>query len=194
MTKKETYKILAVLKEAGVSFVNANENVLVELWESCFKNISYKDVSWAVYELINSPQPLFLNGLIGKIKEKIVLKKHNYMDFNTMWQLLQDAVSKIYPDLPEENVKVFRKLPIEIQAFLGTTRDFVKLNDIKTDIFETVVKSNMRKGWEEFVNSSVEQEIAGILPAWQQGQIETKNKQQLDNMVAKLVKNIDKIN
>jgi hypothetical protein len=187
MTKKETYKILAVLKEAGVSFVNANENILVELWESCFKNVSYKDVSWAVYELINSPQPLFLNGLIGKIKEKIVLKKHNYMDFNTMWQLLQDAVANIYPDLPEENVKVFRKLPIEIQAFLGTTRDFVKLNDIKTDIFETVVKSNMRKSWEEFINISIEQEIAGQLPMWQAERLENSNQKKLDNMVAKLV-------
>ena len=101
MTKKEVLQILAVLKEAGVPFANSNEDVLIQLWYKCFEKIEYKEVSWAVFDLINSPEPLFLNGLIGRIKEKIVLKKHKFMDFTTLWNLILVAANKTYPPIPK---------------------------------------------------------------------------------------------
>lgn len=168
MTKKEVVRVLAVLKEAGVPFSNSNEDVLIELWCKCFEKIEYKDVSWAIYDLINSPEPLFLNGLIGKIKEKIVLKKNNFMDFNTVWNLILVAAHKTYPPIPKMSQEAFDSLPEMAKHLVGSVKQLENLEySVKTELLETVVKSNMRKDWEHMIKEAVEDKIAGRLPIWE---------------------------
>lgn len=168
MTKKEVVRVLAVLKEAGVPFSNSNEDVLIELWCKCFEKVEYKDVSWAIYDLINSPEPLFLNGLIGKIKEKIVLKKNNFMDFNTVWNLILVAAHKTYPPIPSMSQKAYDSLPPMAQYLVGSVKQLENLEySVKTELLETVVKSNMRKDWEQIVKQAIEDKIMGRLPIWE---------------------------
>lgn len=168
MTKKEVLQILAVLKEAGVPFANSNEEVLIKLWCKCFEKIEYKEVSWAVFDLINSPEPLFLNGLIGKIKEKIVLKQNDFMDFPTVWNLILTAAHKTYPPIPKMSREAFDSLPEMAKYLVGSIKQLEQLEySVKPDILETVVKSNMRKDWECMIKQAVEDKIAGRLPIWE---------------------------
>ena len=167
MTKKEVLQILAVLKEAGVPFANSNEDVLIQLWYKCFEKIEYKEVSWAVFDLINSPEPLFLNGLIGRIKEKIVLKKHKFMDFTTLWNLILVAAHKTYPPIPKMSREAFNSLPKIAQYLVGSIKNLENMEyNIKPELLETVVKSNMRKDWEYTIQQATEDIIAGRLPIW----------------------------
>ena len=168
MTKKEVVRVLAVLKEAGVPFANSDEDVLIELWCKCFEKIEYKEVSWAIYDLINSPEPLFLNGLIGKIKEKIVLKKNNFMDFNTVWNLILDAAHKTYPPIPSMSQKAFDSLPPMVQYLVGSVKQLESLEySVKPELVETVIKSNMKKDWDHMVKETIEDKIMGKLPIWE---------------------------
>ena len=168
MTKKEVLQILAVLKEAGVPFANSNEEVLIKLWCKCFEKIEYKEVSWAVFDLINSPEPLFLNGLIGKIKEKIVLKQNDFMDFPTVWNLILTAAHKTYPPIPKMSQEAFDSLPEMAKYLVGSVKQLELIEySIKPEILETVVKSNMRKDWECAIKQAVEDKIEGRLPIWE---------------------------
>lgn len=168
MTKKEVIQILAVLKEAGVAFNNSNETVLVQLWEKCFKDIPYKQVSQAVFELINSPQPLFLNGLIGKIKEKIINSQNKFLDFNTVWQMVLKAAHQTYPDIPEESIKAFNNLPPMVKYLVGGVANLENIEyAIKPDILETVVKSNMKKLWAELIQQTVEAKMLNQPAQWE---------------------------
>ena len=193
MTKKEVIRILAVLKEAGVPFASSNEDVLIELWNKCFEKVEYKDVSWAIYDLINSPEPLFLNGLIGKIKEKIVLKKNHFMDFNTVWNLILAAAHKTYPPIPKMSQEAFNSLPEMAKYLVGSVKQLENLEySVKTELLETVIKSNMRKDWEHMVKQAVEDRIMGRLPIWEdKGRLEEqKNKtEKIKTEIKKILEN-----
>ena len=81
MTEKEVLKILSVCKGVGVSFTGADEDVLIEIWTQCFEDNTYEEVSKALFKLIKCKEPLFVNGLIGRIKEKIVEGCVDFYDF-----------------------------------------------------------------------------------------------------------------
>ena len=185
MTEKETLKILSVCRDVGVQFSNADSDTLVEVWMQCFKNESYAEVSKALFELIQSKDPLFVNGLIGRIKEKIVENTMSFLDFPTAWELIRKAMHRTHPDIPQETIQAFNSLPPMLQHLVGSPRHLEDMEYcLDRDELETVEKSNMKKMYAELVKKTKEQISLGHTPTWLP--IEYKGNKKLKGAVKKL--------
>lgn len=184
MTKNEVIKILAVCKGAGVQFGDSDKNVLVEIWSHCFEKESYTEVSKALFKLIQSKDPLFVNGLIGRIKEKIVEESIDFMDFPTVWEILRNAMHRTHPDIPEETIRAFNSLPPILKHLVGSARHLEDLEILDRDELETVERSNMKKMYAELVIKSKEQLALGQTPHWMP--IDWKENKKLEGAVKKL--------
>lgn len=168
MTEKEVLKILAICRDVGVPFSNADSDTLVEVWLKCFASNTYKEVSNALFVLINSKEPLFVNGLIGRIKEQIVLNKTKFLDFTMAWELIEKAAHKTHPDIPEETEKAYMSLPPILRYLVGSARHLEDMEYcLERNVLETVEKSNMRKMYESLVAETKEDLAVGKLPKWQ---------------------------
>lgn len=169
MKKQEVIKILAVCKEAGISFAeNSNKNVLVELWDRSFKNNTYEEVSQALFDLIQTKKGLFLNGLIGEIKSQLVANQYRFDDFTTVWEQIRKAAHKTHPDIPAETEKAFNSLSPILRHLVGSSRHLEEMEYcIDRDVLETVEKSNLKKMYQELVLQSREDMQLGKLPVWQ---------------------------
>ena len=185
MTKNEVIKILAVCKGAGVQFGDSDKNVLVEIWSHCFEKESYAEVSKALFKLIQSKDPLFVNGLIGRIKEKIVEESIDFMDFPTVWEILRNAMHRTHPDIPEETIRAFNSLPPILKHLVGSARHLEDMEILDRDELETVEKSNMKKMYAELVIKSKEQMQLGNMPEWVE--IDIKKLGKLEGSFKKLV-------
>ena len=178
MTKKEVLKILAVLKEVGVQFVGDTNNVLVEVWTKAFSNDTYDNVSRAVFELVELGAPLYLNGLIGKIKERIVLNSNDFMDFEQAWALITKAMHKTHPDISQETQNAFNSLPPMLQYLIQTPRHLEDMEYcLDRNVLETVEKSNLRKSYQELVSRTKQEMMLGYVPKWQ---LELVNRKYVD--------------
>lgn len=184
MTKNEVIKILAVCKGAGVQFGDSDKNVLVEIWSHCFEKESYAEVSKALFKLIQSKDPLFVNGLIGRIKEKIVEESIDFMDFPTVWEILRNAMHRTHPDIPEETIRAFNSLPPILKHLVGSARHLEDLEILDRDELETVERSNMKKLYAELVTKTKEQLALGQTPHWMP--IDWKENKKLEGAVKKL--------
>lgn len=184
MTKNEVIKILAVCKGAGVQFGDSDKNVLVEIWSHCFEKESYTEVSKALFKLIQSKEPLFVNGLIGRIKEKIVEESIDFMDFPTVWEILRNAMHRTHPDIPEETIRAFNSLPPILKHLVGSARHLEDLEILDRDELETVERSNMKKLYAELVTKTKEQLALGQTPHWMP--IDWKENKKLEGAVKKL--------
>lgn len=185
MTEKETLKILSVCRDVGVQFSNADSDTLVEVWMQCFKNESYAEVSKALFELIQSKDPLFVNGLIGRIKEKIVENTMSFLDFPTAWELIRKAMHRTHPDIPQETIDAFNSLPPMLKHLVGSARHLEDMEYcLDRDELETVEKSNMKKMYAELVKKTKEQISLGHTPTWLP--IEYKGNKKLEGAVKKL--------
>lgn len=184
MTKNEVIKILAVCKGAGVQFGDSDKNVLVEIWMHCFEKESYAEVSKALFKLIQSKDPLFVNGLIGRIKEKIVEESIDFMDFPTVWEILRNAMHRTHPDIPEETIRAFNTLPPILKHLVGSARHLEDLEILDRDELETVERSNMKKLYAELVTKTKEQLALGQTPHWMP--IDWKENKKLEGAVKKL--------
>ena len=185
MTKNEVIKILAVCKGAGVQFGDSDKNVLVEIWSHCFEKESYAEVSKALFKLIQSKDPLFVNGLIGRIKEKIVEKSVDFLDFPTAWELIRKAMHKTHPDIPQETIQAFNSLPPMLQHLVGSPRHLEDMEYcLDRDELETVERSNMKKMYTELVIKTKGQLALGQTPHWMP--IEYKGNKKLEGAVKKL--------
>lgn len=184
MTKNEVIKILAVCKGAGVQFGDSDKNVLVEIWSHCFEKESYAEVSKALFKLIQSKEPLFVNGLIGRIKEKIVEESIDFMDFPTVWEILRNAMHRTHPDIPEETIRAFNSLPPILKHLVGSARHLEDLEILDRDELETVERSNMKKLYAELVTKTKEQLALGQTPHWMP--IEYKGNKKLEGAVKNL--------
>lgn len=185
MTKNEVIKILAVCKGAGVQFGDSDKNVLVEIWSHCFEKESYAEVSKALFKLIQSKEPLFVNGLIGRIKEKIVEESIDFMDFPTVWEILRSAMHKTHPDIPEETIRAFNSLPPILKQLVGSARHLEDMESVlDRNELETVERSNMKKLYAELVTKTKEQLALGITPHWMP--IDWKENKKLEGAVKKL--------
>ena len=184
MTKNEVIKILAVCKGAGVQFGDSDKNVLVEIWSHCFEKESYTEVSKALFKLIQSKDPLFVNGLIGRIKEKIVEESIDFMDFPTVWEILRNAMHRTHPDIPEETIRAFNSLPPILKHLVGSARHLEDLEILDRDELETVERSNMKKLYAELVTKTKEQLALGQTPHWMP--IEYKGNKKLEGAVKNL--------
>ena len=184
MTKNEVIKILAVCKGAGVQFGDSDKNVLVEIWSHCFEKESYAEVSKALFKLIQSKDPLFVNGLIGRIKEKIVEESIDFMDFPTVWEILRNAMHRTHPDIPEETIRAFNSLPPILKHLVGSARHLEDLEILDRDELETVERSNMKKLYAELVTKTKEQLVLGQTPHWMP--IDWKENKKLEGAVKKL--------
>ena len=184
MTKNEVIKILAVCKGAGVQFGDNDKAVLVEIWTKCFENNSYREVSKALFEIINLKKSLFLNGLIGEIKAQIMADKAEFLDFSTVWELIRKAMHKTHPDIASETRKAFESLPPMIQHLVGSARHLEEMEYcIDRDKLETIEKSNLRKAYMEMVTDSKSQLVLGKIPSWQR----------IENNMVKLDKKFSKV-
>ena len=184
MTKNEVIKILAVCKGAGVQFGDSDKNVLVEIWSHCFEKESYAEVSKALFKLIQSKDPLFVNGLIGRIKEKIVEESIDFMDFPTVWEILRNAMHRTHPDIPEETIRAFNSLPPILKHLVGSARHLEDLEILDRDELETVERSNMKKLYAELVTKTKEQLALGQTPHWMP--IDWKENKKLEGAVKKI--------
>lgn len=184
MTKNEVIKILAVCKGAGVQFGDSDKNVLVEIWSHCFEKESYAEVSKALFKLIQSKDPLFVNGLIGRIKEKIVEESIDFMDFPTVWEILRNAMHRTHPDIPEETIRAFNSLPPILKHLVGSARHLEDLEILDRDELETVERSNMKKLYAELVTKTKEQLALGQTPHWMP--IDWKENKKLEGAVKNL--------
>lgn len=184
MTKNEVIKILAVCKGAGVQFGDSDKNVLVEIWSHCFEKESYAEVSKALFKLIQSKEPLFVNGLIGRIKEKIVEESIDFMDFPTVWEILRNAMHRTHPDIPEETIRAFNTLPPILKHLVGSARHLEDLEILDRDELETVERSNMKKMYAELITKTKEQLALGQTPHWMP--IDWKENKKLEGAVKKL--------
>lgn len=188
MTKNEVIKILAVCKGAGVQFGDSDKNVLVEIWSHCFEKESYTEVSKALYKLIQSKEPLYVNGLIGRIKEKIVEDKVNFIDFSTAWEMIRKAMHKTHPDISSETTKAFQSLPPILQHLVGSARHLEDMEYcLDRDTLETVEKSNLRKMYAELVIKSKEQMALGVTPVYLEGK-ELKKLGKVGDEIKKIAK------
>ena len=185
MNEKETLKILSVCRDVGVQFSNADSDTLVEVWMQCFKNETYAEVSKALFELIQSKDPLFVNGLIGRIKEKIVENTMSFLDFPTAWELIRKAMHRTHPDIPQETIDAFNSLPPMLKHLVGSARHLEDMEYcLDRDELETVEKSNMKKMYAELVKKTKEQISLGHTPTWLP--IEYKGNKKLEGAVKKL--------
>lgn len=185
MNEKETLKILSVCRDVGVQFSNADSDTLVEVWMQCFKNNTYAEVSKALFELIQSKEPLFVNGLIGRIKEKIVERSVDFLDFPTAWELIRKAMHKTHPDIPQETIQAFNSLPPMLQHLVGSPRHLEDMEYcLDRDELETVEKSNMKKMYAELITKTKQQLSLGYKPSWMP--IEYKGNKKLEGAVKKL--------
>lgn len=188
MTKNEVIKILAICKGAGVNFGEADNNVLIEIWINCFKDNSYSEVAKALFELIQSKEPLFVNGLIGRIKEKIIEKTVDFLDFPTAWEILRTAMRKTHPDIPQETQKAFDSLPPILQHLVGSPRHLEDM-EYKLDRheLETVERSNMKKLYADLITKTKELLQLGKTPYWlsaeQKKELSNGNTDKLNNLI-----------
>lgn len=185
MTEKETLKILSVCRDVGVQFSNADSDTLVEVWMQCFKNNTYAEVSKALFELIQSKEPLFVNGLIGRIKEKIVESSVDFLDFSSAWELIRKAMHKTHPDIPQETIQAFNSLPPMLRHLVGSPRHLEDMEYcLDRNELETVERSNMKKMYAELVTKTKEQLALGQTPHWMP--IDWKENKKLEGAVKKL--------
>ena len=186
MKKNEVMKILAVCKGAGVQFGDSDKNVLVEIWTQCFEDNTYEEVSKALIKLIKCKEPLFVNGLIGRIKEKIVEGCVDFYDFTEAWEILRNAMHRTHPDIPSETINAFNSLPPILKKLVGSARHLEDMEYcLDRDELETVEKSNMKKMYAELVSKSKEQMQLGNMPEWIE--IEPKKLGKLEGGFKKLV-------
>lgn len=187
MTKNEVIKILAVCKGAGVNFGDADKNVVVEIWVRSFKDFTYKEVSNALFKLINSKKKgLFLNGLIAEIKEQIVSENVDFLDFPSAWETIRSAMRRTHPDIPSETIQAFNSLPPILKQLVGSARHLEDMEYcLDRDELETVEKSNMKKMYAELVIKSKEQMQLGNMPEWVE--IDLKKLGKLEGSFKKLV-------
>jgi len=186
MTEKEVLKILSVCRDVGVQFANSNSDTLVEVWLHCFERETYEEVSKALYKLIQSKEPLFVNGLIGRIKEKIVEDNVDFLDFPSAWETIRQAMRQTHPDIPAETMKAFNSLPPILKHLVGSPRHLEDMEYcLGRDELETVEKSNMKKMYAELVIKSKEQMQLGNMPEWVE--IDIKKLGKLEGSFKKLV-------
>lgn len=187
MTEKETLKILSVCRDVGVQFANSDSDTLVEIWMHCFEKETYEEVSKALFKLIQSKEPLFVNGLIGRIKEKIIEDSMDFMDFPTVWETLRKAMHRTHPDIPQETIDAFNSLPPMLQHLVGSPRHLEDMEAcLSREELETVERSNMKKMYAELVTKTKEQLALGITPHWVP--IDWKANKKLEGVVKKLTK------
>ena len=186
MKKNEVMKILAVCKGAGVQFGDSDKNVLVEIWTQCFEDNTYEEVSKALFKLIKCKEPLFVNGLIGRIKEQIVSEKVEFLDFTDAWETIRQAMHRTHPDIPQETIQAFNSLPPILKKLVGSPRHLEDMEYcLDRDELETVEKSNMKKMYAELVTKTKEQLSLGITPHWIP--IDYKGNEKLEGAVKGLV-------
>lgn len=186
MTEKEILRILAVCKGAGVNFGDVDEDVIIEIWKNCFKDFTYKEVSNALFKLINSKKGLFLNGLIAEIKEQIVSDNVDFLDFPTAWETIRQAMRKTHPDIPAETIRAFNSLPPILKHLVGSARHLEDMEYcLGREELETVERSNMKKMYAELVIKSKEQMQLGNMPEWVE--IDIKKLGKLEGSFKKLV-------
>ena len=129
-----------------------------------------------------------MNGLIGRIKEKIVEDKVNFIDFSTAWEIIRKAMHKTHPDISSETTKAFQSLPPILQHLVGSARHLEDMEYcLDRDTLETVEKSNLRKMYAELVIKSKEQMALGVTPVYLEGK-ELKKLGKVGDEIKKIAK------
>ncbi len=154
MDKRETLKIMAVLKAAypkyyaGISTDDAKQTV--SLWQSMFEDYDYTVVAHAVKALIAvSKWPPSVSEVLDKIR---LLTQTEEMTEQEAWGLVCKAVRNSAYHAEEE----FQKLPKELQRVLGSHSVLREWALVDVEQLNTVVASNFMRSYRARIQSARE--------------------------------------
>lgn len=157
MTKKETAKILAVLKVAYPnSFVRVDdERLMVEVWYKGLEDCDYRDVDKAVRAYISTSEGNFAPS-IGKVRSlivKLTRPETGRMTAQEAANLVQKAVANSGYHAPEE----FQKLPDVIQRIVRHPQTLFEWSQMDIESFQSVILSNFQRSYQVAVKQDVEE-------------------------------------
>lgn len=156
MTKKETAKILAVLKAAyPSSFTHTtDERLMLEIWHDSLDDADYEDVNQAVRKYIATNEDNFAPS-IGKIRKLIVEAKQPETGRMTS-QEAASVLSRAVGDSLYHSVEQFQKLPPLIQKVVRDPQTLFEWGQLPIETFQTVVLSNFQRSYQVALQQSVE--------------------------------------
>lgn len=156
MTKQETGKILAIMREIFPQGKDITAET-VKAWHWAIGRYDYKIAEYGVKELATSydgycfPTPAHL---IDKIKSIV----GGGADYGKLWDALVRASKNSTYGAKEE----FEKLPAECQAFIGSPTVLKDFGVIEPNVLQTVVKASFNKTMPRIVE---QHEVQCRLPA-----------------------------
>lgn len=156
MTRKETAKILAVLKVAyPSSFVRVDdEKLMLAVWHDSLSDCDYADVDKAVKVYIATNESNFAPS-VGKIRKLIVDSKQPETGRMTS-QEAASLLSRAVGDSQYHSVEQFEKLPQLIQKVVRDPQMLKEWGQLPVETFQTVILSNFQRSYQIALQQSVE--------------------------------------
>ena len=157
MNRTETIKITSVLYAAYPkqysSMTKAVADSVVELWQACFAEDSYNNVSAALKAFIVSDTKGF-PPVPGQIKELIVRISGDITIISDMeaWAAVRKAIRNSNYHAREE----FDLLPELIQSVVVTPENLIELAKLYSQEVSTVIQSNFTKSYRAAVERQKE--------------------------------------
>ena len=145
MTREETAKIIAIIKEYYPRDIEAtNLKSRIEAWFLALKDYDYKEIQMSVIAFATQDTKGFAPS-VGQIVDKLIQLRGGLNDLTEMeaWHLVQKAVS----NSGYNSVQEFEKLPELIKKIVGSPN--VLKEWALTDISElnTVIQSNFMRSY-----------------------------------------------
>lgn len=147
MTREETSKILTVLKvnypQSFKGWTSEQGEAFLSLWSEAFKEDKADIVTMAVKSIIYGDTREFAPN-IGQVKDKIMqITNPITIDADQAWAMVFKALSDSYYHAQRE----FDKLPLEVQAGVGSPNQLREWSNMDISTLESVVASNFKKGY-----------------------------------------------
>ena len=159
MNRQEISKLILILKAsypyAFKDMTNEEVESMVSLYQEMFKECTYKEVSSAIKDIINTSEYM---PTIATIKSKIYSNNHQTEASNTeLWDKLLQAIRNGSYHAEEE----FEKLPLIIKAYVRSPRQLQEMAIMDSDVIHSVVKGQFLKQIEILKENYKQNEITG---------------------------------
>ena len=147
MTREETSKILTVLRinypQSFRGWASEQGEAFLNLWSEAFKDDPAEIVTAAVKAIIYGSTREFAPN-IGQVKDKIMqITNPVTIDADQAWAMVFKALSDSYYHAQRE----FDKLPLEVQAGVGSPNQLREWSNMDIPTLESVIASNFKRGY-----------------------------------------------